>query len=226
MKPSQKVFHILDLDRTLLDTSKLSQTLKELIAKQDRQLAQLIHDEALRHAQARTSFFIFEYIERKIGEAAFDTLIKDLHKAVPSKNLFMPGAIKRIAYAKSKPGWGMGIMTYGSRRDQMIKLKLLGLHHEHLLITDTPEKAAIIIKWKRPDGTFKLPIDFGGHTVDILTLDDDKYIAFEQLPEGVYGQWITNAALGGTTELPHLSENMRAVSSLTGSIQYLKTKLR
>ena len=225
MKVNRKVFQILDLDRTLLNTSTLAHQLKEMVAKNDSQLAKSINDEIMRHQKERTSFFIFEYIAQKIGEEKFHTFIEELHKAAPSMELLLPGAKERINYAKSQPGWGMGIMTYGSKRDQMIKLKLIGLQFEHLLITENPHKGKIISSWQLEDGTFKLPIDFGGHVVDVVTLDDDKLIAFEYLPQGAYGQWITDASLGGSTELMHFSENVRVVPSLEASISYLKTKL-
>jgi len=225
MKPSQKVFHILDLDRTLLDTSKLSHALKEIIAKDDKSLAQNIHDEALKHAHARTSFFIFEYIAKRVGEEKLKVYLSQLHNELPAKTVFLPGAVERITFAKSKPGWGMGIMTYGSRRDQMIKLKLMGLHHERLLITNTPNKSEIIRQWKQEDGRFKLPLEFGGHTVNTLTLTDDKHVAFENLPAGIHGQWVSRAALGGVNELKYVSSNIRVYSNLERATAHLRQLL-
>jgi len=224
MKTNQKVFQVLDLDRTILDTSKLAHYLKEIIAKHDQQLAKAVDDEIKIHFTHHKSFFIFEYIAEKVGEALFRTYIDELEAAAPAKELLLPGAKERIAFAKSRNGWAMGIMTYGSKRDQMIKLKLLGLQLEHLLITDTPYKGEIIASWQLPNGMFQLPIDFGGHIVDVVTLDDDKRIAFEKLPPGAYGQWVTRATLGGLTELKHFSNNVRAVPDLNASITYLKTK--
>jgi len=223
--PSLKVFHILDLDRTLLNTSKLAHSLKQIVVQDDQELAGAIDAEIKEHFDNKTSFFIFEYIASKVGDLKFHTYIGELHKTLPKEALFLPGALERIAFAKSQPGWALGIMTYGSRRDQMIKLKLLGLHHEHLLITNTAEKGEIIATWLQPDGRFKLPIEFGGHIVDTVTLDDDKRVAFKGLPKGAYGQWISSAALGGTTDLQYFNENIRIVANLEGSVGYLKTKL-
>ncbi len=225
MKTDLKVFHVLDLDRTLLNTSKLAHHLKEIIASHDSVLAEDIHNEINKHIDEKTSFFIFEYIASKIGELQFGKYMDELQQINPSLELFLPGALERIAYAKSQPDWAMGIMTYGSERDQMIKLKLLNLQFEHLLVTDSPYKGEIIASWKKPDGSFKLPMEFGGHTVSIVVLDDDKHAAFEHLPDGVYGQWIAHASLGGNTELQSVSGNIRVVADLFGSIAYLKTKL-
>lgn len=226
MKANKKVFHILDLDRTLLDTSKLAHQLKEIIAHDDDHLASDIHDEIVKHYNEGTSFFIFEYIAERVGELQFGKYMDELQQRNPTLELFLPGSLERIAYAKSQPGWGMGIMTYGSKRDQMIKLKLLNLQFEHLLITDSPYKGEMIASWKLPNGKFKLPIEFGGHVVDSITLDDDKHSAFNHLPDGVYGQWVAHASLGGTTELQSISENVRVVPDLYASVAYLKTKLR
>jgi len=226
MKTNQKVFHVLDLDRTLLDTSKLAHNLKEIIARHNPELADAIHDEAIRHMNEKSSFFIFDYIANAVGELQFGQYMDELQQINPSLELLLPGALERIAYAKSQPGWAMGIMTYGADRDQMIKLKLLNLQFENLLIMDSPHKGEVIASWKLPDGRFKLPDEFGGHVVDIVTLDDDKHIAFDHLPDGVYGQWIAHASLGGMTELQSVSENVRVVPDLYASIAYLKTKLR
>ncbi len=225
MKANQTVFHILDLDRTLLDTSKLARTLKDLIARKDPSLAEAITAEAARHKQEKTSFFIFEYIAGHIGHDALNEYVHQLNYSVPASELLLPGASERIAFAKSQPGWSVGILTYGSKRDQMIKLKLAGLHLERHLITDSPKKGDIITSWKLPNGKFKLPIEFGGHSVDCITLDDDKLVAFENLPDDVYGQWVTHATIGGTVEMQKLLPNVRAVATLEESIQYLKQHL-
>ncbi|MES2630947.1 MAG: hypothetical protein V4611_03240 [Patescibacteria group bacterium] len=225
MKPNTKVFQIIDLDRTLLDTAKLAHYLKEIVARHDQKLSENINNEIIKHLAQRKSFFLFEYIAKQVGDEEFKKYIDELHVIAPTIELLLPGAKERIAYAKSQPGWGMGIMTYGSKRDQMIKLKLIDLHLEHLMIVNSPYKGELIASWKLPDGTFKLPIEFGGHIVDIVTLDDDKLIAFEGLPEGAYGQWIAHASLGGSTELQNFSEHIRVVPNLEMSVHYLKTKL-
>ena len=201
MKPSQKVFHILDLDRTLLDTSKLARNLKKIIALHDTKLALAIDDQIKKHAKQQDSFFIFEFIAGQIGNDALNAYVDTLSEEVSPRELLLPGAIERLAFAKSQPGWGAGILTYGATRDQKIKLKLVGLQMERCIVTDTPKKGSIIASWKQPDGKYKLPIEFGGHLVDTLTFDDDKLLAFENVPGDVLCQWITKAAIGGTTEL-------------------------
>ncbi|MDB5163169.1 MAG: hypothetical protein JWO54_734 [Candidatus Saccharibacteria bacterium] len=225
MKANQTVFQILDLDRTLLDTFKLAHTLKDIIARHDPQLAQGITEQIIKTTEERTSFFLFEYIADRIGYEKLDTYISELNYIAPASELLLPGASERIAFAKSQPGWSVGILTYGAARDQKIKLKLAGLQMERYLITDTPKKGDILASWKLPNGKYKLPIEFGGHTVDVLTLDDDKLIAFNGLPDDVLGQWVTHATIGGMTEMQNLPDNVRSVSNLTESIRYLETKL-
>jgi len=225
MKANSTVFHILDLDRTLLDTSKLAHHLKEIIARRDPELAHDINIEIMKHIKEGTSFFIFEYIAEQIHQEQFERYINELNYISPASELLLPGATERIAFAKSQPGWSMGILTYGAPRDQKIKLKLTGLQMERHIITDTPKKGAIIASWKLPNGKYKLPIEFGGHTVDKLTFDDDKFIAFKDLPEDVLGQWVTATSIGGSNEIRKLAANVRPVMNLEASIRYLKTKL-
>ena len=225
MKTKQTVFQILDLDRTLLDTSKLAFHLKEVIARHDETLAREISRQVTVHAEQHTSFFIFDFIAEQVGYETLDKWVSELNYIAPASELLLPGASERIAFAKSQPGWSVGILTYGAKRDQMIKLKLAGLQMERYLITDTPEKGEILASWKRPDGKYQLPIEFGGHVVDRLTLDDDKLVAFNGLPDDVLGQWVTHASIGGTTELAYLSDNVHLVHNLEESIEYLKLKL-
>jgi hypothetical protein len=225
MKANQTVFQILDLDRTLLDSAKLGQQLKEVIARHDEKLAHKINNEILKHTEARTSFFIFEYIAQEAGVEKLDSYVSELNYHAPASELLLPGAAERIAFGKSQPGWSVGILTYGSKRDQIIKLKLAGLQMERHLITNTPIKGELLASWKLPDGKFQLPIEFGGHVVDKLTLDDDKIVAFNGLPDDVLGQWVTHAFIGGATELQHIPDNVKMVPNLEASIEYLKTKL-
>jgi hypothetical protein len=225
MKSNPTVFHVLDLDRTLLDTAKLVHHLKEIIGRHNVQLSQDINTQLIKHTKQQTSFFIFEYIAERIGHEKLNSYINELNYIVPASELLLAGASERIAFAKSQPGWSVGILTYGSPRDQKIKLKLAGLQMERCLITDKPKKGSLLASWKLPSGKYKLPIEFGGHTVDILTLDDDKLIAFTDLPEDVFGQWVTHASIGGVVEMQKLPSNVRMVADLEVSVAYLKTKL-
>jgi hypothetical protein len=225
MKTNRTVFQILDLDRTLLDTSKLVQTLQRIIASEDPQLAKTITKQLQEHSAARTSFFIFDFIAKHVGQEKLTDYVNKLNYAAPASELLLPGANDRIAFAKSQPGWSGGILTYGLKRDQTIKLKLVGLQMERYIITSSQKKGELIASWKQANGMYKLPIEFGGHTVDMVTLDDDKLIAFGGLPNDAFGQWITTAAIGGTVEMQKLSSNVRPVVSLQASVDRLTTKL-
>ena len=225
MKTNPTVFHILDLDRTLLNTSKLASHLKEVVAKHNGQLAQDINTQLATYAQQKKSFFIFEYIAQRVGDDMLSEYVDELNYHTPASELLLPGASERIAFAKSQPGWSVGILTYGLPRDQKIKLKLSGLQMERHLIADRPNKGSILASWKLPNGKYKLPIEFGGHTVDTLTLDDDKLVAFNDLPEDVYGQWVARASIGGAVEMQKLPANVHAVPNLEASIRYLNSKL-
>ena len=196
-----------------------------VIARHDESLAKRISEELIRNAKQQKSFFIFEYIAEQIGHDQLNVYVNELNYITPSSEILLPGAAERIAFAKSQPGWSVGILTYGAKRDQMIKLKLAGLQLERHLITDVTKKGELLASWKLPNGKYQLPIEFGGHTVDKLTLDDDKLISFEGIPDDVLGQWVTRASVGGSTELQKLTSNIKVVRSLEESIRYLKTKL-
>jgi hypothetical protein len=225
MKRKLAVFHIIDLDRTLIDTSKLAKHLKEIVAIDNPDLALAIENEIQKYAQLNTSFFIFEFIAKHTGYDVLDKYIDELSAVLQASELLLPGAKSRMAFSNSQPEWGMGILTYGSPHDQEIKLKLAGLDSERRMITDNPKKGAVIASWKLPDGTYELPIEFGGQIADVLIFDDDKLVAFDDLPSDVLGQWITRASVDKIDDSQSLPENIQQVADLEASVMYLKTKL-
>ena len=225
MKTKPSVFHIIDLDRTLFDTSKLITTMRGMIAIGHPEFA-LVMDEAIAKCSSNgNSFFIFDFIGDNIGQTALSEYVLQLAGTLGASDLLLPGANDRIAFAASQPEWGMGILTFGSPKDQEIKLKLAGLDKHSYIVTDTPEKGAIISSWRLPNGQYQLPKAFGGRVVDILTFDDDKRTAFDNLPEDVLGQWINKESALLERKASALPSNVHAIPDLRSSVEYLKSKL-
>jgi hypothetical protein len=222
---SKTVFHALDLDRTLFDTSKLVQTLFEALRLEDVQLSEELLHVNQEHEGAGTSFFIFEYLEEKLGDDGLKNLIKSIQDAASPQEFLLPGAQERIAFSTSRPGWGVGIITYGEKTSQTIKLKIGGLDHLPALITDSPQKGALISSWQQEDESYRLPRVFGGGLVDMVVLDDDKKEAFELFPKQALGQWVTNASVGNDRTVGTLPDNVTKVPNLTASIDYLNNTL-
>jgi len=225
MAGNARVFHALDLDRTLLNTALLAQELENIVAERIPGFEKELHDQMAAYIQRGESFFIFEYFISKHGREAMQACVTELQRRFSTDDLLMPGAKERLAFATSRPEWGVGIITYGSSITQKIKLHLCGLDSYPLLITNSPIKSASIASWQQPTGEFVLPEEFGGVTVDTVVLDDDKLEAFRGLPSNTWGNWLTTdpAAPGKLTQ--DLAGRVEIVANLTAVIASLEQKL-
>lgn len=218
------VFQALDLDRTLFDTHALELKLQEVARQFDPELADELRQESERYTSRGASFPIFRYLRQRLGERfpAYVTLLKS---RVTPDELLCDGAKDRLAFAGSQAGWSGGIITYGDPDGQRLKLELCGLERYPHLITDTVEKGSVFTSWIQPDGTYRLPDELGGHTVDILTLDDDKLAAFNEYPDTAYGVWITPDPDAEKNIPTELSNRVVSAPSLKQSIERLKNLL-
>lgn len=191
-----KIFQLIDLDRTLFDTSKFAKALTDEVNKTHPGLgAQL--DEQFEEAYTREeTFFLLRYLRQEMGDQNFEMLVNQVVMQQPEGGAAfkLPGFDERLELANGlsshTPGWG--ILTYGDYIDQVMKMRLVGLEDATMYCTPTPNKGEIIAGWRQADGRFRLPEEYGGDLVDNLTLEDDKHRAFLDLPEGVRGVWLTH----------------------------------
>ncbi len=216
----RRVFHAIDLDRTLLDTPRLTTDVINIVEAYDSALASEMRTDEV-DAQIRgESPPIYSRIAARFGE-------KGLHEIMASvkfrDELLLPGARERLAYTRSRQGWSGGIMTYGDETVQNWKLSLLGLEHEAHLVVDTRRKGALIASWALAEGGIQLPDAFGGVVVDTVVLDDDRAVAFEGLPDFCYGNWVHPVVAENEDSM--LPPSVRRVDDLHGSIVRLENIL-
>ena len=218
---NKRVFHALDFDRTIFRTRTMEQKLMDALAVYRPGIEKELQKQSIEHGARGESFFVFQYLKERLGPIDFPVFFDAFHKTVPVDDLLRPGARERLAFAASKAEWSGGVMTFGSFDDQRLKLMLVDMEHYPHLVTNTPDKGFIIDGWKQPDGTFELPEEFGGGVVDIVTLDDDKLRAFDNLPEGAYGIWLTVDPAASSHIRDELKTRVYAATDLFGSITLL-----
>ena len=222
---SRRVFHALDFDRTIFRTRTMEQKLIEALAYYRPGVEKELQKQSIEHGARGESFFVFTYLKERLGPIDFPVFFDAFHKAVPVDDLLRPGARERLAFAASKPGWSGGIMTFGAYEDQQLKLKLVELDAYPHLITNTPDKGFIIGGWKQADGTFHIPEELGAAVVDCVVLDDDKLRAFNDLPVGAYGVWLTADPAGSMQIGDDLKGRVFVACDLFGSIEILRNLL-
>ena len=196
MATARSVFQLIDLDRTIFDTSAFVKALTDEIDSTEPGVGTKL-DELFEAAyEKEQTFFLLRYLREAYGDDEFEALVARVVKRIGASSLILPGVKKRLAATESlsayRPAWG--IMTYGDEIDQRMKTNLIGMETVPFLLSDTPDKGTVVASWKLPDGRFQLPEVFGGGIVDCVTLEDDKLRAFRGLPDGALGFWVTSSA--------------------------------
>jgi FMN phosphatase YigB (HAD superfamily) len=224
MPPSNKTFYVLDFDRCLANTDKLF-ALFEYAVLQEGALGKEVLDDA-RAAMERTkgSFDVLAHLKEYLassGQQDMLLLIKDTFlKASQDYDFFEPGARDLLQFLRDS-SLPFGILTYGGRVWQQMKLQATGLEATPHIITDIQTKGKIIAEWKQPSGTFLVPAELGGGEFENVVLVDDKFVSFEGLPERAFGIHVLtkNAAYSSDTLPVHLTQvnNMTEVETLIKS---------
>jgi hypothetical protein len=222
------VFQLIDLDRTLFDTSKFVKAITDEINEIQPGLGTELDERFEAAYQKEETFFLLRYLRHEKGDLWFEALIDRIVAKYGPGAFMLPGVRERLAFASEitdvVPAWGL--LTYGDKIDQLMKMRLIGLEDAPVYLTHTPNKSEVIRTWLTQDGKFTLPPVFGGGMVKMITLEDDKERAFYDLPENVMGIWV--AAPGRTVDeldargLTHVV----TVQNLAGSIEVLRENFR
>lgn len=189
---SKNTFYVLDLDRCLADTDKLFMLLEKIIYQKT-----AITESTLKAARTETeqtggSFDVISYLEEYFSLASQLEKVAELEgqfvEEGKKQDLFEPGARDLLAFL-SDSSLPFGILTFGGKIWQRMKLQAMGLDVTPYIITDTKAKGKIIASWKQADGVFVIPPELykGEKDFNTILLIDDKFLSFEGLPEGAYG---------------------------------------
>ena len=223
-KPS--IFQLIDLDRTLFDTSAFAKAITDEVNKTHPGLGTELDEQFEAAYKQEETFFLLRYLRQEQGDMWFEELVKRIVKAHGVETFVLPGVHERLEYADTVktdgPAWG--VLTYGDEVDQLMKLRILGLEDEPMCLTDTPDKGGVLKLWQNEDGSFQLPDSLGGERVDRLTFEDDKLRAFSNLPSNVLGVWVKDMPQE-EAQAAAIPENVVHVANLFESIDYLTTQL-
>lgn len=212
-------FYIVDFDRTLADSEKLFEVFVE-VSQQYTMLPQeqivAAHEQMIRKGD---SFDTASYIRDHLFEAGEGDKWNELEKRfiheARSLNMLLPGANELLEALHAREQ-RYGILTYGNPLWQHLKLTATGFNHIHRIITVNKQKGKLVASWQQSDGSFKLPSEFGGGSVDRVVMIDDKALSFEGFPgfpsQGYYVVDPENALPSQQGETP---ENVTHCQTLT-----------
>lgn len=188
--PSNKTFYVLDLDRCLANTDKLF-ALFEYIVLEEKVVGKEILG-ALRKEVEKTggsfdaTVHLREYLAASDQQDMLLSIKDRFLKASPDYDFFEPGARALLLFLTNN-SFPFGILTYGGKVWQTMKLQAMGLETVPHIITDVQAKGKVIAGWKQQSGEFLIPPDLGGGSYENVLLVDDKFVSFEGLPQGAYG---------------------------------------
>lgn len=218
-------FYIVDFDRTLVDTDKMTEVFIE-IAEQYGAISreQVIKADA-DVKQSGDSFDTAGYVRDRLAQEGrseeWEKLEKQYIHESRALNYLLPGAAELLEWLAAN-GKRYGILTYGNPLWQRIKLTAAGFNHTRHIITEQKEKGRFISTWRRQDGHFRLPDAMGGGQASHIILIDDKAVSFNDFPPlPSQGFWVLDPARELPSQQGSVTANVVRRSNLLSVIPQL-----
>lgn len=192
------VFTIVDFDRTLADTDKLNEVFFAIVEQYDivsrADLEKADADVKLSGDSFDTAGYVRETLLAAGRGADWSRMEKQFIHESRALNMLLPGAAELLAMLAERNAL-YGILTYGNPLWQHLKLAAAGFNHVPRIVMTHKEKGRLVSSWQQSDGSFTLPNEFGGGTVDAIMMIDDKAVSFVDYP-GMpsYGYWVLDPA--------------------------------
>lgn len=218
-------FYVLDFDRTLADTDKLLDVFIQ-IANQYVDLPQKTVEAADANVKQTgdsfdTATYVRDYLREHNRAEAWERLERQFIHESRALDMLLPGAAELLETLESRD-INYGILTYGNPPWQHLKLTAAGFNHVPRIVIVTKQKGVIMRSWQQPDGTFRLPREFGGGEASEIVLVDDKAVSFEGFPDiSARGYWVLDPArelLSQQGEVPATVQRLKALDELTSII--------
>jgi hypothetical protein len=195
-------YYVLDLDRTLLDTIKLTTYMEGVIALYDAHLSAILKQSFDESSLLGESFGMRDFIVDQVGEDEMKKIEVKLKTITATQDLLMPGAKELISYIQSLPDVAFGIMTYGSPLGQVMKIEVSGLADTPFLLTQETFKGVLIASWRQNDELYHLPPELGGYVAKNIVFVDDKPFSFRGLPIDCRGYLVKSIYDAGIEDIP------------------------
>jgi len=198
-------YYILDLDRTLLDTEKAANVLRDVVARHNPQLAAALAQNVEDYSLHDKSFSMRDFILGQIGEPETAEIEAAFMVAAARQDLLNAGARELMAFIASLEDARFGILTYGSASGQSMKIRAAGLDRVASLVTSIAFKGEQMSAWRGEDGRYHLPEVLGGFTANTIVLIDDKSFSFQGLADDCRGYWVQQPRdAGRESAVPHV----------------------
>lgn len=215
-------FYIVDFDRTLVDTDKMTEVFIEIAEQHgaiSREQIQKANNDVTRTGDSfDTAGYVRDRLMAEGRSEEWDALEKQYIHESRSLNYLLPGAadvLERLA----AHGKRYGILTYGNPLWQHIKLTASGFNHVRHIILEQKEKGRLIASWQRDDGSFRLPDAFGGGWADFIVLIDDKAVSFAEFPSSPScGYWVLDPAHELPSQQGSVPDNVTRLAHLSSVV--------
>lgn len=227
--PSQaQTYYLLDLDRHLVDTIKLSNLLEETLAVTTDIPLTLMREARDRTEMTGGSFDEVAFLEPVLRNLnhPLERLMEDFIKLSRKHDVFESGARELLEMMKALE-LPFGILTYGGANWQVAKIRASQLDKIPYLVTPLRQKGEVIKKWQQTDRTFMMPQELYVDKVQraqTVILLDDKASSFNGLPDEAFGVHV----LPGDKEILPVQKgpvgpNVTVVTGLYEAAAYIKT---
>lgn len=217
---------VLDLDRTLLNSSMVTQLVLAGLAAHGVSAGRI--DKTIRYVEAQTgnSFYLFDYIENKFSSDMLEAVVADIMQndvmlEEIKEDLLCPGADKLI-YALEEQGTPSMILTYGEENYQGFKAalfrKLIGKTSDDLpvVVTNVANKSEWVENaWFTEGDEFgNIPTDIFDQPIRtrVVAIVDDKKSNLISYDDRVMGILVDNR-VNAPTRVTSTAEVASAVAS-------------
>lgn len=219
-------FYIVDFDRTLVDTDKMTEVFIEIAEEHGaisrEQIVKANNDVTQTGDSFDTAGYVRDRLMAEDRGDEWDALEKQYIHESRSLNYLLPGAAELLEWLAAN-GKRYGILTYGNPLWQRIKLTASGFNHVRHIILEQKEKGRLIASWQRDDGAFRLPEAFGGGWADYIVLIDDKAVSFAEFPSAPsYGYWVLDPAHELPSQQGDVPDTVTRLTNLSSVVEQLR----
>lgn len=197
---------VLDLDRTLLNTSAVTQLMLASMARHG--VGEDRINQAIEYVEAQkgNSFHLFDYIEHEFSVTTLEAIVEEIMQddaltLALKDDLLCPGADK-LVYALEDQGTPAMILTFGEHNYQSFKIdlfrKLIHKTNKELpgIVTDTANKSMWVKEnwFNRTDELGEVPVEIMGNSLlaRVVSIVDDKSSHLQSTDQRVVGVLVDN----------------------------------
>jgi hypothetical protein len=194
MQENNRILHVFDADRTLIDTDQVSRYLYASLEGSEYDIDAL--KEAERYAkQQGISFMPLRYLlmgRDEVERRKAHIIQKLLIEVRDPERVRLPGVTELLDMLR-RDGADFMIHTFGDDDWQAAKLYASSLDPIPHIITQSAPKSLDVVQWRGKDGLFRVGLDGLQETYDEIYVYDDKESNFVGMPEGVITVHIVEA---------------------------------